>query len=248
MSVLLEVCVETVEDACTAAAAGARRLELCRALAVGGVTPSPAMVRAAVEESGVECVALVRPRGGDFLYTARERRVLLAEVEDLRESGVRAVVVGALTPEARLDTRLARDLADAAGPLERVLHRAFDASADLEGTLEEAIGAGFRRVLTSGGAPTAPEGAARIAALVERAAGRIELLPGGGVRAANVRELVVRTGVRQVHASCGAWRAGGMRVRPRELAFGSTEEPGRGNWRVDEDELRRLVEALGSLP
>jgi copper homeostasis protein len=247
VKVALEVCVETLGDAHSACAAGADRLEICSVLAAGGVTPSIGLARAVSEATSLECVALVRPRAGDFLYTAHERSVMLRDIEALRDAGVAGVAIGALRPDGQLDSGALHDLLSAAGPMYGVLHRAFDATIDLDAALETAIELGFRRILTSGGEAAAPTGAGRIAEVVERSAGRIEILPGGGVRAANVQELVRTTNVRQVHSSAGAWQAGGMTFRNRKLVLGSDESAQAANWRVDSEELAALVRALRAL-
>jgi len=244
MNKLLEVCVDNLEDAVVAASEGADRLELCGALPVGGITPSDGFVRAAVEECGVPCVALVRPRSGDFLYTARELRGMRRDVEALRDAGCRAVMVGVLTPDARLDAEAVRELVEAAGEMEVGLHRAFDATRELSLTLELAIELGLRRVLTSGGAASAPEGSEVLGRLLREAAGRVEILPGGGIRSTNVAELLRISGASQVHASCGGMRASAMQERPAHLVLGRSESGDAGSWRVDPGELRALRDVL----
>jgi len=248
MSILLEVCVETIEDACVAAELGAQRLELCSALSVGGVTPSLGMAQAAVEETALPCIALIRPRGGDFLYSEREAGAMLRDVERLREVGCAGIAIGALTSEAQLAHGLLREMVDAAGEMHACLHRAFDATTNLEDALETAVQLGLRRILTSGGAADAAAGKERIAALVALAQGRIEILPGGGVRSSNAAQLVRTSGVDQVHSSCGGFVASEMRERPAHLVLGRGETGDSGNWRVDPLELRALLEVLGGLP
>lgn len=223
MKVALEVCVETLDDAHIACEGGADRLEICSTLSVGGVTPSLSTAQLAVEETSLECVALVRPRAGDFLYSARSISVMVKDIEKLAGVGVRGVALGALRPDGRLAREALRDLLEAAHPMYGVLHRAFDETIDLEAALETAVELGFRRILTSGGKADAPSGAQRIADLVQRSEGRIEILPGGGVRSSNVLDLVRSTGVHQVHSSAGGWDAG---------------------WRIDSSELKALVSAL----
>jgi len=244
MKKLLEVCVDNLEDALVAAAEGADRLELCGALPVGGITPSSGFVRAAVEDCGVPCVALVRPRSGDFLYTARERKGMRRDVEGFREAGCRAVMVGALTADARLDAEAIRELVGAAGEMDVGLHRAFDATRDLSAALELAIELGLRRVLTSGGASSAPEGSEILGRLTRDAAGRVEILPGGGVRSTNAAELLRVSGASQVHASCGGLRASPVKGRPAHLVLGRAERGDADSWRVDLQELRALRAVL----
>ena len=226
MTVALEVCVESLEDALTAARVGAQRVEVCSVLACGGVTPSAGLVELVVERARPACVVLVRPRAGDFVFTTGELAQMRRDVERLRTSGVSGVAVGALTRKGELARSALTELIAAARPLEVVLHRAFDATPDRETALEEAIELGFDRVLTAGGAENALAGARALADLVARARGRIAILPGGGVRAAGVARLVRATGVDQVHSSASA--------------------PGRAG-RVDPDELEALAAALDVL-
>ncbi len=183
-----------------AVAAGADRLELCSALEVGGVTPSPATFLDVRTEVSVPVVVLVRPRSGGFVYTRREFATLCRDADWFLAGGATAVVCGALDDTGRLHREHCRELVRLAGG-RAVLHRAFDSHTDPMTGLEEAIDLGFGRVLTSGGARTAPDGANTIRTLVRSANGRIEVLPGGGVGPGNVAELVRATGCDQVHGS-----------------------------------------------
>lgn len=202
-SVLVEVCVDDVAGARAAEAAGADRLELCADLLEGGVTPSigtVSRVLEVVERTGVQ--VLVRPRGGDFVHDADEVAVMLADVAAVRALPARVpvgFVIGSLTPDHRVDEATTAALVAAAGGAPVTFHRAFDDTADLAESLEVLVGLGVDRVLTGGGPASAAEGSAVLAALHEQAAGRITVLAAGGVRADNVRELLRRTGVREVH-------------------------------------------------
>jgi copper homeostasis protein len=144
---------------------------------------------------------LVRPRAGDFVYADAEHRTMLEQIQQAKTAGARGIVTGALTAQQEIDESRARELINAARPLSVTFHRAFDACADLAVALKRLIHLGVERVLTSGGAPTAPEGAERIRRLVVQADRRIEILPGGGVNADNVARLVQWTGAREVHFS-----------------------------------------------
>jgi copper homeostasis protein len=197
--ITLEVCVTTADEARTAAENGADRLELCSALEVGGVTPSLGTfyeVRAAVT---IPVAVLVRPRPGGFVYTRDEFVTLCRDADWFLAGGVEAVVCGVLDRTGRLDTDRCRGLVRLGGRV--VLHRAFDFLTDQSAGLEQAIDLGFARVLTSGGAVSAVEGADSVRGLVDSAGGRIGVLPGGGIRPGNVAELVRATGCEQVHAS-----------------------------------------------
>jgi copper homeostasis protein len=201
--ILLEVCVDSVEDAVTAAAGGAGRIELNAALELDGLTPSHGLLAETRRRVHVQLVAMARPRAGDFLYSAADVRVIQRDVDHLLEHGADGVAFGILAPDRRIDTRRCRTIVRqiTARGGEAVFHRAFDVVIDPFDALEQLIDLGVRRVMTSGGRPDAASGSDVIAQLVERAAGRIEILPAGGVRPANARRLIERTGCDQLHTS-----------------------------------------------
>jgi len=143
----------------------------------------------------------VRPRAGDFVYTDAEHRTMLEQIQRAKDAGARGIVTGALTETQHIDERRTAELLDAAESLPVTFHRAFDSCADLAMALERLIYLGVDRVLTSGGARTAPEGTEQIRGLVTQAQGRIEILAGGGIDGDNVARLVRDTGVREVHFS-----------------------------------------------
>ncbi|PKR54205.1 copper homeostasis protein CutC [Thalassospira marina] len=197
----LEVCVESFEDALIAAQNGADRIEYCSALAVGGLTPTPGAL-ARMPEIPVPCFAMIRPRPGNFVYSATEIETMTREIAMARQAGAQGVVFGACKADGSLDTEALKLLCDAAGGLAKTLHRAFDVTPDAFGALETAVSLGFDRILTSGQKPTAEEGCNMIADLIARAQGRIIILPGSGVTAANASTLRAKTGTSQLHASC----------------------------------------------
>jgi len=199
--ILLEIACASVADAVAAARGGADRLELCGALELEGLTPTPGMLAAVRRRAGLPVLAMVRPRAGPAVYTSAEWSVMESDAEGLLEGGAAGLVFGALDARGRVDERRCRGMALLSAGAPTVFHRAFDQAADAMDALEALIACGVTRVLTSGGAPTALEGADRIRALAERAAGRIEILPGGGIREDNVAEVVRRTGCTAVHLS-----------------------------------------------
>jgi len=184
-----------------AATGGADRIELCTNLAAGGTSPDAATLAACLSRLTIPVFVMVRPRGGDFHYSAAERAGMVEEIWQVKAAGAQGIVTGALRPDATVDETLTRELIAAARPLPVTFHRAFDSCDDVEEALETLIALGVTRVLTSGGAATAPEGATTIARLVRRAAGRIGIIAGGGVKGDNVTALVRTTGVREVHLS-----------------------------------------------
>jgi copper homeostasis protein len=199
--ITLEVAVTSADEAATAVAAGADRLELSAALDVGGVTPSPGAfleLRAAVPDGPT--YVLLRPRPGGFVYSDRELSTLSRDADWFLSHGAAGVVVGILTPAGGIDHARCRELVCRANG-KAVFHRAFDFLPDPAAALDELIDLRFQRVLTSGGAATAIDGRARLAELVHHAADRIGILPAGGITPENVAALLRATGCDQVHAS-----------------------------------------------
>ena len=198
--VLVEACVESVEEARAAEAGGAARVELCVGLAEQGITPPDTLLADCLRSLTIPVCAMVRPRGGSFVYTAAEVAMMREQIRRARARGARGIVTGCLTEDGTVDTESTHALVDAAGPLPVTYHRAFDLTRDWSEALEALIALGIDRVLTSGGAATAVEGADEIAKLVRQAAGRISVMAGGGIRAHNVGAVVARSGVTEVHA------------------------------------------------
>ncbi len=199
----LEVCVDSAASLTAAIAAGANRIELCAALALAGLTPSPGLIERA-GACATPIYAMIRPRPGDFQYNDDELDLMRRDIDAARRAGLAGLVLGASRPNGELDDTALRRLLDHAAGLPCTLHRAFDVTPELDVALETAIDLGFERILTSGGAPTAWDGRDTIADLVARAGRRIAIMAGAGVTAANVADLVRHTGVQEVHASCSA--------------------------------------------
>jgi len=196
---LIEAAVETLDAALAAERAGADRIELCDNLGEGGTTPDGGLVAAIVEGIRLPVFVLIRPRAGDFVYSASEFDVMIRDIELTRTMGIAGIVTGALDASGRVDVKRTRSLVKAAGGMPVTFHRAIDAAADLPVALNDVIEAGVSRVLTSGGAPSAREGVEVIAALVLQARERVSIIAGGGIREHNVRDVIKRTGVHEVH-------------------------------------------------
>ncbi|MDP1027645.1 copper homeostasis protein CutC [Sphingomonas sp. KR1UV-12] len=238
-AVLLEICVEDVGGIDAARLGGADRIELCSALAIGGLTPSAALVDHAVA-SGLPVHAMVRPRQGDFVYDAATLDLMVAEIGHLRAMGVAGVVVGATHADGAPDRDALARLRDAAHGLRIVLHRAIDLAPDPIAAVTVAVRLGYDAVLSSGGAASAPAGAATLAAMVAEARGRIEMIAGAGVRPDTVAALIRDTGVGTVHASAAATRDWGD---ARIAAFGFAAGPSRS---TDAAAVRALAGAIAS--
>lgn len=200
MPILLEACLGSVELARAAEQGGAGRIELCDQLDVGGTTPSPDLIRAVVSAVRIPVFAIVRPRGGDFVYTEPEFEAMRRDAMLLRDLGVSGLVVGALNADDTIDAGRIRQLVAAAGGLPVTFHLAFERVPDQRVGLETLIDIGVDRLLTKGGGATAREGVDGIRDLVVQAAGRIAIMAGGGVREENVAEIVRRSGVREIHS------------------------------------------------
>ena len=198
---LIEAAVESLDAALAAAEGGAQRIELCADLAHGGTTPEIQLLRDCRARLTIPIFVLVRPRAGDFVYTAEEHETTLEQIQRAKNAGAHGIVTGELTTARQIAEERTAELIAAARPLPVTFHRAFDDCLDLGAALETLIRLGVNRVLTSGGAHTAADGAERIARLVTQARGRIEILAGGGINADNVARVVQESGVREVHFS-----------------------------------------------
>lgn len=204
-AIALEVCIDSVDGLAAALAGGADRIELCSALDVGGLTPSAGLLRAA-SACAKPVVAMIRPRGGDFCFDAAETALMLDEIDAVAAAGLQGVVLGASLPDGRLDVRTLERLIRQAGRhrLRCVLHRAIDLCPDLAAATRLAADLGFERILTSGGAPSAPEGLDGLRRCFDAAAGRIAVMPGAGIHAENIDLLRARLPLTDIHASCSA--------------------------------------------
>lgn len=244
MPILVEACVDSVQGAMAAEQAGARRLELCANLVEGGTTPSAGMMRAVHRCVGIPAFAIVRPRGGDFLYDAADIEVMLRDIEYAKSCDVQGIVSGALNPNGTIDEDGTSALIEAAHPLPFTFHRAFDLTRDLDESLDALQALGVHRVLTSGGAATALEGAEMIARLVRRGADRIVVMAGGGVRRDTVAEVVRATRVREVHLRGSRRSEGRMAYRATDVRIGRPFVPDEYAWDVtDGDEIAEVVRA-----
>ena len=242
--VLFESCIDSVSDAVAAERVGAGRVELCANLLEGGTTPSVGMMRAVVAKARIPVFAIIRPRGGDFLYSADEIEVMLRDIEAAKGAGVHGIVGGALHPNGAVDEDGTEALLEAAAPLPFTFHRAFDMTRDHDEALDACMALGVPRILTSGGSATALQAADTLRRLRLRAGERLIVMAGGGVRASNVRDLVQRTGVQEVHLGPRRQVASTMRVKAGTARI--AKAPGDGwDWEeLDADALAAAVQAV----
>ena len=222
--------METVEAALAAERGGAQRVELCARLDLGGLTPEEKLMREIRERVRLPIFAMVRPRAGDFVYTPEEIAQMRRDITAAKRAGMNGAVLGVLTKDGRVDVERTRELVRLARPLPVTFHRAFDACADLLESLERVVETGATRILTSGGAPTAPEGAAVLASLVAAARERIIVLPGSGINAENVLHVAKKCGAREFHSGLGS-----------VLGYGH------GDYVALEKEVRRLATQISSI-
>ncbi|WP_331488480.1 copper homeostasis protein CutC [Luteimonas rhizosphaericola] len=239
MTLTLEIAANSLESAQAAQAAGAARVELCTALEASGLTPSAGMIARVRERVALPVHVLIRPRAGDFCYSDAEHRTMLADIAHCAASGCDGVVIGALTPDGKVDTARCRELVDAAGAMDTTFHRAIDLCPDMPAALEAVIALGFRRVLSSGGAIDAMAGADMLRRLVEQAAGRLVVMPGAGVSPDNIALLAARTRAREFHASAKVPLATRMRIQV-DPELGMAE----GELRADGERIRAMVASL----
>lgn len=205
-SLLLEAPVFTVEAAINAAEFGVHRLELCSDFLEGGETPSAGALKLIKSKVDIPIFVMIRPRGGDFVYTNDELEVMKEDIRMLKQLGADGFVFGVLTPMGEVNIGACEQLIEMAEGLPCTFHRAFDASRNLEKSLEAVIECGFRRILTSGGKNTVAEGQEMIKRLLEKAGNRIVIMPGGGMKPELIDALNGSGYLKEIHASAKAWR------------------------------------------
>jgi copper homeostasis protein len=235
----LEICVDSLESAIAAAKGGAKRIELCSALSEGGITPSAGLISAVRAAVDIDVFVIVRPRGGDFVYSDQELEVMRQDIAEAKTRKVDGVVMGVLTKKGTVDMAQMRKLIALARPLQVTFHRAFDVCEDLDRALEDVIACGADRILTSGGKPDAILGTARIAQLRKKAGDRIGIMAGGGIRSSNVRTLALKTGVREIHSS--------LSNNAEDSAELGSGENGRRSYRVFEHDVRAFKAAIETI-
>ena len=239
----LEICGNSFASAKAAAQGGATRVELCENMAEGGTTPSYAQIKRAKELLAIEIWPIIRPRGGDFLYSDDEFELMKTDIQLCKELQCAGVVTGILTADGAIDKLRCAELIKLAAPLPVAFHRAFDMCNDFEKALEDLIELGVIRVLTSGGANSAEEGAQQIAQLVEQANGRIEIMPGAGVNADNILQLKAATGATTFHSSARAVVQSKMQYRNPITKMGNIDD----EYQYEQSDLAKVKALINAL-
>lgn len=239
MNYIIEIATTDFTTTQLAVEGGADRIELCAALAEGGTTASEGTIRKCREKFAVQLFPIIRPRGGDFLYTEEEFEIMLHDAQLCKQLGCDGVVIGLLNKDGSIDLRRTAILVESVYPLEVTFHRAFDRCKEPFEALEQIIEIGCQRILTSGQKKTAPEGVDLIAALVQAADERIIIMPGSGVRKENIGELAEKTGATEFHSSLRAKMKSGM-----EFIHKDFDEDDYLNPYIDPGEVRALRKAV----
>jgi copper homeostasis protein len=241
--IVFELCAQSVEACIAARAGGAHRLELCTALSEGGLTPSHGLIREAVVKSGLPVYVLLRPRGGDFLYTSEELKVMREDLIHARSLGVSGIVLGLLRADGTVDVEQTRELVELAGPLEVTFNRAFDRAASHTQALEDVIATGCKRVLSSGGERDVVRGAESLGCLVKQAAGRIDIAVGGGLRISNAAPVARATGAQHFHGSVLRHVPSPMKYKGPDMPEGEGLHTD-GRFIVESEDVRQMIENL----
>ncbi|MDR2979260.1 MAG: copper homeostasis protein CutC [Bacteroidales bacterium] len=237
---ILEICANSVQSAVNADLAGADRIELCQNLNEGGTTPSFASIKYCVEHLRLKTFVLIRPRAGDFCYSDLEFEIVKNDILQCKKIGVHGVVVGFLNRDYTIDVEKTKRIVELAVPMEVTFHRAFDICNLHWQSLEDVIGTGCHRILTSGFHPTAIEGVKELIVLKNQAAGRIKLLVGSGVNSRNINELIRKTGLTEFHASA--------KKIVKDIGFTAGKEYlDASNWQFQESDVEEMGRMLRCL-
>lgn len=240
----IEICVEGIDGLVAAQEAGADRAELCASLLEGGITPSLGVVRESLRVATIPFHVIVRPRGGDFLYSEREFATMLDDIRALRELGVAGVVIGCLTADGQIDEARMTALVDAARPMSVTCHRAFDMTRDVEEAVEALVRCGVDRVLTSGQRDTAIEGIDILRRTVEVAGDRLVVMVCGALDETNIAEVLRRTHAPEAHFAAPKVLPSGMAFRNPHVGMGGTAIEREFELTVtDPDAVRRTIAA-----
>ncbi len=239
-----EIPVFNIASALNAQAAGASRIELCDNPAEGGTTPSVGVMDAVRRKLNIDIMVMIRPRGGDFVYSSDEYDAMKADIMAAKRMGMDGVVIGILDVDGRIDIERNRELILLAKPMQVTCHRAFDLTPDPMEALEACISAGFDRILTSGRERNALAGKALLGELVKTAEGRITILAGVGINDSNVAEIIRSTGVSEVHFSARVWQGSGAARHNDSISLVDALPSDSGVYVADPDRIRAVLKVV----
>ena len=242
MDFKLEICVDSVESAVNAQAGGADRIELCNSLFEGGTTPSSGAISSARDNLSIDLHVIIRPRGGDFLYTDPEYDIMRRDIEICGEYGVNGIVIGILRPDGEIDVERTAKLVDLARPMTATFHRAFDMCTDPFRGLQDVISTGASRLLTSGQKNSAVEGMDLISKLVNKSGTRIIIMPGSGINESNIGKIAISSGATEFHLSGRETTDSGMIFRREGIIIGET--PSFSKKIADPQKIKNIIDIL----
>ena len=244
----LEVCIDSLESGINAQSGGADRVELCDNLYEGGTTPSIGMIKVMREKLSIKLNVIIRPRGGDFLYSEEEFEVMKANILTVKEAGGDGVVIGLLLPDGEIDIERTKELVELARPMSVTFHRAFDMTPDPFKALDEIISTGADRLLTSGQQNMVPDGVELVKELVRYSDGRIIIMPGAGINANNIAEIAGKTEVTECHITGRSIMESGMKYRKDGIYFGGLAEiPEFTRLVADVEKVQKMKDIFNSL-
>jgi len=241
--ILVEACVDSVDSAIAAEAGGAHRIELCAALREGGLTPSAGTIAVTRQRTTIDIQVMIRPRGGDFLYSDTEFASMQRDIEMTKRLGSNGVVFGLLTPNGKVDVRRTEQLTEQARPMAVTFHRAFDMASKPTRSLEALVGLHIERVLTSGQRATAVEGIELLRKLVTQAGDRIVVMPGGSIDERSLPKILGATGAREIHVTGTKKIDSAMTFRNPDCYMGIEPDSSEFSMSItDAERIRTLVE------
>ncbi|CAO3675536.1 unnamed protein product [Umbelopsis ramanniana] len=244
---LIEICVDSADAAYAAERCGAHRIELCSSVkALGGVTPSAGTILTTLKAIKIPVMVIVRPRGGDFLYTELEFESMLQDINFIKQAGAHGVVIGILTADGKVDIDRNRRLVEAARPMNVTFHRAFDMVADPLAALDDLIRLGIDRVLTSGQQKTAVDGIDMLAKLQKRAKDSIIIMPGCGINQHTIRDIMQHVEPKEVHLSALKTVKGGMSYLNTQ-AYMSSDSSNEQEYNVDIADTEKINAVIKEL-
>jgi copper homeostasis protein len=240
--ILLEICVDSIESAIAAEKGGAGRIELCDNLFEGGTTPSFGMIYLIQKIISIPINVIIRPRGGDFLYSDPEFEVMKRDILLAREIGIDGVVFGILKKDGSIDKKRTKTLVDLARPMSITFHRAFDMTKDPFKSLDDIIGLKIERILTSGQESTASIGSELLQKLIKAAKGRVIIMPGGGINERNYSEVISKCKPKEIHIGGAEFIESEMKFRNKRISMGRNAKPNEyGRFLINSERIKKIT-------